>query len=250
MSLLPATIEAMRAHALAAYPNEACGLVAVIKGREQYVPCRNEADSPTQGFVMPGEDYIAVEEAGEITACVHSHPDDSAKASDADRVRCEASGLPWYIVAVHRDPADGSTAVAGINSIVPEGYEAPLVGRNFHHGVLDCYTLIRDWYKRERGIELPDFKRPDDWWNDGHSSLYMDHFAEAGFEPYPKDTPLEIGDVILMQIRSGNDVPNHAGVYVGDGKMLHHLLGRLSSRDVYGGQFAEATRIIVRRKPS
>ncbi|WP_043946890.1 NlpC/P60 family protein, partial [Ralstonia solanacearum] len=41
------------------------------------------------------------------------------------------------------------------------------------------------------------------------------------------------GDVILMQVRA--PVPNHAAVYLGGVQMLHHLHGRLSSRDVYGG---------------
>jgi cell wall-associated NlpC family hydrolase len=50
--------------------------------------------------------------------------------------------------------------------------------------VLDCYTLVRDWYRREAGIELPDFERADDWWNQGQD-LYMQQFAQAGFSRIP-----------------------------------------------------------------
>jgi len=50
--------------------------------------------------------------------------------------------------------------------------------------------------------------------------------------------------VIVMQVRA--PVPNHAGVYIGDGLMLHHLYNRLSSRDVYGGYWQECTRIVLR----
>lgn len=49
-----------------------------------------------------------------------------------------------------------------------------------------------------------------------------------------------------MQVRSKNGVPNHAAVYLGDGLMLHHMYGRLSSRDVYGGYWREVTRLVVR----
>ncbi|PXV60652.1 NlpC/P60 family protein [Dyella jiangningensis] len=159
---------------------------------------------------------------------------------------CEESGLVWLIVSVCRD-LDGPPVAGEIHQIRPCGYQAPLVGRSFHHGVLDCYTLVRDFYARELGIELPDFARPDGWWDDGHSRLYMDNFRAAGFEPVPEGALLERGDIILMAIRSGNDTPNHAGVYLGDSQMLHHMYGRLSSRDVYGGWYRECTRLVVRR---
>jgi cell wall-associated NlpC family hydrolase len=42
-----------------------------------------------------------------------------------------------------------------------------------------------------------------------------------------------------MQVAS--PVPNHAAVYLGDGLILHHLQGRLSSRDVYGGYWQKVT---------
>jgi cell wall-associated NlpC family hydrolase len=56
------------------------------------------------------------------------------------------------------------------------------------------------------------------------------------------------GDLILMQIRSRNRVPNHAAIYLGDGMMLHHLHSRLSSRDIYGGYWQEVTRSIWRHR--
>lgn len=238
--MTPDTLDAIREHALAEYPRECCGLVAIVKGRERYIPCRNQAETASEHFILHPEDYANADEQGEIVAVVHSHPDVAARPSEADRVACEASGLPWLICSV----IDG--AATEVCQFEPAGYEAPLVGRSFHHGVLDCYTLIRDFYARELGITLPDFVRPDNWWNDGHSNLYLDHFRDAGCEPIPDGDPMQRGDIILMQIRSQNGVPNHAAVYLGDGLILHHLYGRLSSRDVYGGQWSQLTRLIVR----
>lgn len=181
---------------------------------------------------------------GEIVAVVHSHPDEAARASEADKVACEASGLPWYIVSVL--PEDGIPVAGEVAQIEPCGYEAPLVGRHFTHGVLDCIQLVNDYYRRELGITLPDFERHDGWWDDGHSDLYTEGFPKAGF--VPAEGPIRKHDVILMQIRSKNRVPNHAAVYLGDGWMLHHLYGRLSSRDLYAGQYLEYTRQIVRHR--
>ena len=226
-------------HALEAYPCEACGLISIVKGRERYSRCRNIADNAEAHFVMAPSDYAAVEALGEIIAVVHSHPNTGAQPSEADKVLCEASGLPWHILAVHADT--GTPRIAATCSFEPTGYEAPLVGRQFHHGVLDCYALIQDWYARERGIVLPHFDRPDDWWHKG-GDLYMQNFAAAGFARC--NPPLQEGDVILMQVRA--PVANHAAVYLDGGHILHHLFGRLSSRDVYGGQWQEMTRAVVR----
>lgn len=245
----PETLAAIKAHAVADYPHESCGLVLVFKGRERYWPCRNTATKPGGQFRMHREDWPAAEDAGEVVALVHSHPDESSRPSEADLVQCEASGIPWVIVAVHHGE------VADVHRFEPSGYVAPLVGRAFHHGVLDCYALCRDWYGREAGIVLPDFTREDGWWDDGHSSLYEQHFAEAGFKVITRNVrehtePLRRGDGILMQIKSKNEVPNHAGVYLGEGRgwFIHHLYGRLASRDVYGGAWAEYTRLIVRHR--
>ena len=90
---------------------------------------------------------------------------------------------------------------------------------------------------------LPDFERHDDWWHRGED-LYMRHYAGAGFRPLAYREAVETGDVIVMQVRAPE--PNHAGIYLGDGRMLHHLHGRLSTRDVYGGYWKDVTRVILR----
>lgn len=72
-------------------------------------------------------------------------------------------------------------------------------------------------------------------------NLYLDNFGSAGFgvANLTDRTDLKVGDVLLMQVAS--PVPNHAAVYLGDGLILHHLQGRLSSRDVYGGYWQKVT---------
>jgi len=249
------TLAAIRAHAIAEYPREACGLVVLTKTRaERYIPCRNTAPG-TDHFSLAAEDYAAAEDEGRVVALVHSHPDAPARPSAADLVACEASGVPWVIVEVRKGD-DGTVATGEIHSFAPAGYQAPLVGRPFAHGVLDCYSIVRDWYARERGIELPDFPREDGWW-EGEQELYLDHFAEAGFRPLTESEQLQPGDVILMQVQSKRT--NHAGVYLGaeplkehpdlhpmKDAMLHHLHGRLSERAVYGGYWRDTTRMVLR----
>jgi proteasome lid subunit RPN8/RPN11 len=242
--MTPETLTAIHAHALADYPREACGLVVIVRGVERYWPCRNIAETPSEHFILSPEDHAEADDAGEIIMVVHSHPGVPSRPSQADKVGCEAHGLPWHIVSVMKGEAD-SPAIADSTTIQPSGYVAPLVGRTFHHGVLDCWSLCRDWYAREWGLELPNPSRPDGWWDDGMSDLYRVNLDAAGFLPVARGA-MRKGDMVLMIIRSKNLVPNHAAIYAGDGMILHHLYGRLSSRDLYGGYFQEKTALVVR----
>lgn len=231
--------EAMHAHAEQEFPRECCGLVLRADGDLFYQRCRNtvEAADGADRFKLHPEDYAAAEDRGEVLAVVHSHPNACANASMADRVGCEASGLPWLIVG---------WPSGVITQLAPSGWRAPYVGREFHHGVLDCYSLIQDWYWRELRIELPHFERDDDWWTPAPGKpakdLYMDGFEQAGFVRV-SGTP-QRHDVVLMQIRS--DRANHGAVYVGDGTILHHLHSRLSCHDVYGGTWERHTLALLR----
>jgi len=221
-------------HALQEAPREACGLVVVIKGREKYWPCKNLADS-RDFFVLDPEDYISAEEAGEVTAVFHSHPQSPAQASEADRMACEKSGLPWYI-------CNPGTEVWCC--IEPEGYVAPLIGRQWVWSVSDCWTLARDWYKQELNLDLPDWQRPPSMLDFHKAPMFKECFAAAGFVDLGLSEP-EYGDAILMQL-DGSPGLNHVAVYVGEQRILHHLRGRLSSRDVWGGYYQKSTGLIVR----
>lgn len=244
------TLKAVRDHALTAYPREACGLIVKIKGKEKYRPCKNLAKGD-DNFVMDPQDYTDAENAGEITMVVHSHPEASCRPSEADRVMCEETGLPWMILSIYRDLITGEMNTEDFGIIMPEGYEAPLEGRQWQPPTLDCYSLIRDYYSRTLGINLPDFEttlRAQDWWDDAtNSSLYLQHFEKAGFVRVDGD-PKE-HDVIIMEIASKAG-PNHAGVYLGDdtGYFLHHLYGRPSSKEIYGGFWLRNTSLTVRHK--
>lgn len=238
--MIATTLDAIHAHAIKEFPREACGVVIVVKGKERYYECNNIAQTPDEHFILDPKDYARASDLGEIIAIVHSHPNASAEPSDADRVMCEATGLEWHIVSV------GAEGIHDMKSFTPCGYEAPLIGRSFSHGVLDCYTLVQDYYRRELGIELPYFDRRDGWWNEPGVSLYLDNFKACGFEVVT-DEP-QIGDAFLIQIRSAE--PNHAAIYIGNGQIIHHVMGRLSSRDLYDGYWQENTRMRVRYKGS
>jgi cell wall-associated NlpC family hydrolase len=96
---------------------------------------------------------------------------------------------------------------------------------------------VRDWYA-EQGIELRDWDRPTtpEEFND-------DCWEGIGFKEV-KVEEMQKGDALLMAIDSNK--LNHVGVYIGDQMVLHHLRGRLSSRDLLGEWLLKCTGKVLR----
>lgn len=209
-------------------PHECCGFV-VFNGQETlFMPCENIAVDPENFFEISPEDFISAEQQGEMVAVVHSHPNGEPILSIADRQMQDLLQLDFWLVC-H-------------NQLQKFPKIAPLLGREFEHGITDCYSLFKDFYYLA-GADFPEFERKDEWWNNG-GNLYLDNMNKYGFERLEQHQGLQVGDVILMQV--GADVPNHAGIYLGDQMVLHHSPKRLSKRDLYDGYWLKHTHSIWR----
>lgn len=215
----PKMISEILNHAKQEYPRESCGLVVIYKGREKYVPCRNIATERHAEFLIDPSDYAKAEDLGEVVKVVHSHPKSAPNPSQNDKVAIEQSKLPWIICNPLTDQW---------TETCPSGYTAPLIGREYGYGILDCYTLIKDYFSSELNITLKDYQRLGTIESDAEG--YLNNWEDYGFA---KVNSPEKHDVILMCL--GHNKPNHAAIYLGNNIMLHHCRNRLSSRDVYGG---------------
>ncbi|WP_353645773.1 NlpC/P60 family protein [Mesorhizobium sp. WSM2239] len=105
-----------------------------------------------------------------------------------------------------------------------------LLGRKFIWQQQDCYALLRDFYRDVFQIELPNYARPDDFWQTG-LNLFFDSSRDAGFyELNVHPSQYKFGDVVVSAIDSG--FGNHCAIFVENGRIIHHLYNRLSEGPV------------------
>lgn len=226
MMLSETALAAAKAHAVAEFPKEACGLV--VAG--EYIPCVNQADDPTKDFAIDSALVAKYMLTSKVDAILHSHPfpqlDARSTPSAADMRGQVSTNVPWGIIDTDGEVVNDPYWLTDAN------LDTPLIGMQFHHGVFDCYTAVRKWFWQKRGIKLIEMPRDDLWWTKDES-LYLANFEKAGWVQISVDS-IRNGDVILGKVNS--EVVNHAAVYLdneedGKGLIYHHLPGRLSRRE-------------------
>jgi cell wall-associated NlpC family hydrolase len=118
--------------------------------------------------------------------------------------------------------------------LLPAAWEtecAPYEGRPYQLGRFDCYNLVRDWMARERGIAMAPL-------TDSPERLANQMLTDGAFVTNPeiarweRVTRPQPGDGILFAMTQDDDhTPgraNHAGIYLGADRFLHHYANRLS----------------------
>ena len=224
-------------HAREQDPKESCGLLVDIKGKEKYFPCKNLSTYSQQCFIIDPDDYIKAEESGNVLAVIHSHPVTRPIASQADKISCENSGLPWHIV-------NPKTKQWGYYE--PSGYKPKLIGRHWVWGITDCLALVRDWYKEKKGIILKDWERPITPEKFNEDPMFVKCAEATGFRELEPNEKLQNGDLLFMAIMDNK--LNHVAIFL-DGDVLHHLADRISCKEPYNRWFLKCTGMRLRYAP-
>jgi proteasome lid subunit RPN8/RPN11 len=262
--LTPEIKRQIAAHAESDRTHEVCGVVADSK----VIRCRNAmgALTPEQidqlqakegylpEFLIDPADWLKVQaSAVEIQAIYHSHWADEhpEHLSGADIQQSKLLKLPylvhhvgfggWDLYSPHY-PHPYPLRAIGLNPKSIEFYlQLP-----WFYGRSDCWGLIVDYYRGMLGIDIGDTTRDKDprrvytreW------DRYRQELPDHGFIHLPDGTPYQDHDLILMRVNNRHN-PEHLGVMV-DAKKLHmlHHPGepRLSSRELFGGQWFDANR--------
>lgn len=196
---------------------EKCGIV--LNG--EFIEYENAADDKEENFKLPLEAFLKDPEA-----IWHTHPVEYPFLSTHDRVSQIATGLPWIVLS-------------GDSKLEVE-CRPLLLGREFDYGVNDCGTIIEDAYHL-CGIDLGRTFRADIE-RDTHSDYIIDSLVETGFYDVSIDN-LQVGDVLVTAYNGKND---HMMLYVGDGRVVHHLYGRYSNIELLNSYHLKRVNKVVR----
>jgi len=218
--------EAALKHAISSN-DEVCGLISIVKGREKYFPCKNLADDAEDEFVICPDDWMEAEDAGELVGVFHSHPNCSPKPSKTDLISCNYLDLPFYIV---------NPSLNEWHYMEPTGYKQPLIGRSWKWGTSDCWTLVIDYFA-EKGLTIKNWTRPNKPEDILTNGILERIIPESGFKIVEDE--MQVGDLLLMKF-VGPD-PDHVAIYIGEQMVVHHLSGKLSSRDLYNQFLIDST---------
>jgi hypothetical protein len=112
---------------------------------------------------------------------------------------------------------------------------APYTGRPYSLGEMDCYTLVRDWMRREKGIQMDPI-------TDSLERLSNELLTDGAFITnsevgrWDRVVMPQPGDGILFAMTQHDEhsagLVNHSGIYLGDGRFLHHFANRISCEEV------------------
>lgn len=247
ITLTDTLIDELRQTAKERYPNEMCG-VLTLDGA--FIETKNTHPTPSECFRIDARDLYNLSNEHTVTAIVHSHPKTSAVPSDKDMLSMHTHDLPFVIVGEHGD----------VVTHYPK--QAPLLRRPYVHGLYDCFSIVRDYYARELGIQINDYERSQHWYEDAtHQDLYAENFKAEGFVVVPNGkNNLQRHDVLLCRLGNSHFI-NHALIYLGDdasltseetdefvGKpaVLHHNEDELSKRSVLGQIRLSQCELVVR----
>lgn len=232
-------LDAAREHARAVFPHESCGFIT----GDAYIACENAHPTPETHFIINDARFDDAMMNGTVKAIVHSHPYGPMYPSQLDMVQQIQTDVPWVIIMLNEDVVAHTIAWGDALPI------APVISRPFLHGVMDCYSMIRDVYRLGRdellkqGIHWPldpillaEVPREDEWWK-GDDDLYMSRFEQWGFQRITR-SEARAGDAFLMAVGNTRTNPhkriNHGGVLLEHDQVLHHLPIRISARQPAG----------------
>lgn len=233
--------EKIKEEAKKAFPKECCGFIYLDKTSYKFdvFPCKNVAEQKNNNFTISPNDYLRCSYLGQIIACYHSHSNDNTEFSEIDKDNSNKYEMHYILYNVKQDI---------FNFYTPNSEKNPYIGRPFILGVSDCFTLVQDYAKKERNINLQ-FPRnvlyPKDLKEIG--ALYEENFIANGFIKLTKDVELKKDDGLMMIFPAISEkYPTHAAVYIGNGMILHQPFNSFSCVNIYDNFYKKHTSYVLR----
>lgn len=214
---------------------EICGFL-LVDGMGSLVayPTLNVAHSDRNvRFEISVREQISFYKTRRTFAIYHSHVLVDEKFSEEDIRTANMAEVPIMVY---------SKMTRRFNYYCPPKCILPYKERPFILGLQDCVTLVTDYYQKEYNFPMPFFVRGPAMLEEGFKDLF-DYYRSCGFENVTRP---QKGDILLLSILNAGHV-NHAGIYLGDGVVLHQMMHRESCEQLFDESWLKRVRYILRR---
>jgi proteasome lid subunit RPN8/RPN11 len=220
-----------------ANPNEEiCGLLYYTFDSIEIFPCRNVSlEDKKYSYEIDPQEYIRAVSLGKLCGVYHSHPDDDSLFSETDIEYAEEFALPIYVYGLK----DKKFA-----EYIPSSYEINLEGLPFVWGLFDCFSIVRNYFRQKHKLFISDYDRDESFANSNSNIIIENMNREKFFIVENKD--IQNDDVLLF--KSNRIFPHHFGVFVGNSRILHHPLGRLSTIELLTEKEIKSLSYVLRMK--
>lgn len=235
--------ERIREHALEESPKECCGMVVEKERELQLYKCPNHSEKPTHHFYIPPSHYLRASRLGNISAIYHSHTSENENFSDNDKKNSAAHQTTFVLY---------NTMKNSFFCYDPTKNKTLQLNKEFEIGKCDCYTLVKDYYKK-LGINLQGTNSFGNDWHLKKPELIHELFnlnknnPSLPIEELPKGAPLKKHDVLVFELRKGNG-PSHVGVLLEEGMLYHHPRNRYPTVEILQNHYLEKLYKIYRHK--
>jgi len=204
--------KSIKLHSLKEAPKECCGLIVSRDNSNQIFNCRNVSNEPTKHFSICTLDYVKASDSGDIKAVYHSHPSTSEKFSSYDMLNSKGHDLFYILYNIEKDI---------FSTFDPKKEKTFIHDKPFVMGKTDCYNFVTEYYK-SLNINLSDSpKTRDEEWQSKMPNLPEEI---ASMNPSLREIDdfslAKKHDILLFKMIPGKKA-NHAGVYLGDKKIIH-----------------------------
>jgi len=233
----------IREHALRESPKECCGLLVEEGSELELYRCPNHSEKPTSHFYISAPHYLRASRRGNISAVYHSHTSANENFSDNDKKNSSAHQTSFILY---------NTIKNSFFCYDPTKNKTLQINKNFEIGKADCYTLVKDYYKK-LGINLEGTNSFGDDWHLKKPELIHELFnlnktnPSLPIEELHRNTHLKKHDVLVFELRKGSG-PSHVGVYLGEGILYHHPRNRYPTTEILQNQYFEKLYKIYRHK--
>ena len=219
----------IKSHAEQDTSRECCGFIF----KNDIFRCNNRSEQPNTHFTISPFDYIKATKKGKIKGVYHSHVEESQNFSTHDKQMSRGHNLPFVLYHLK---------TKNFLCYDPKKERVVDISKKFVLGKSDCYTLVKDHYKK-LGITLAGSNTLGENWIQKNPNLIKALFQLNKSNPnlpiiekeWDKSSPQAINslkkhDVIVFEMIKGEG-PCHVGVYLGEGIMYHHPRNRFPTTE-------------------